>query len=53
MESGTPGVKSTEDGWLNRVVAGVKEPDARLSAPWPWVERCRARLRARAGRRNG
>jgi uncharacterized protein (DUF1501 family) len=26
MESGTPGVKSTEDGWLNRAVAGVKEP---------------------------
>src|SRR6516164_6541165 len=25
MESGTPGVKSTEDGWLNRAVAGVKE----------------------------
>jgi uncharacterized protein (DUF1501 family) len=28
MESGTPGVKSTEDGWLNRAVAGLKEPDA-------------------------
>src|SRR5262245_19026948 len=26
MESGTPGLKSTEDGWLNRAVAGVKEP---------------------------
>src|SRR5215831_9692966 len=25
MESGTPGAKSTEDGWLNRAVAGVKE----------------------------
>src|SRR5262249_39355824 len=25
MESGTPGIKSTEDGWLNRAVAGVKE----------------------------
>jgi len=25
MESGTPGLKSTEDGWLNRAVAGVKE----------------------------
>src|SRR6516225_4578276 len=25
MESGTPGVKSTEDGWLNRAVAGVQE----------------------------
>jgi uncharacterized protein (DUF1501 family) len=29
MESGTPGVKSTEDGWLNRALAGVK--DARES----------------------
>src|SRR5689334_5996429 len=28
MESGTPGVKSTEDGWLNRAIAGVKEADA-------------------------
>src|SRR5438309_11756355 len=28
MESGTPGVKSTEDGWLNRAIAGVKAPDA-------------------------
>src|SRR5215469_13218220 len=28
MESGTPGVKSTEDGWLNRAVAGLKEADA-------------------------
>src|SRR5579884_2827252 len=28
MESGTPGYKGTEDGWLNRAVAGVKEPDA-------------------------
>jgi uncharacterized protein (DUF1501 family) len=25
MESGTPGVKSTEDGWLNRALAGTKE----------------------------
>src|SRR5215472_566118 len=24
MESGTPGVKSTEDGWLNRAIGGVK-----------------------------
>lgn len=27
MESGTPGVKSTEDGWLNRAVAGLNESD--------------------------
>ena len=25
MESGTPGVKATEDGWLNRALSGVKE----------------------------
>src|SRR5258708_13129912 len=28
MESGTPGVKSTEDGWLNRAIGGIKEPGA-------------------------
>ena len=27
MESGTPGIKSTEDGWLNRALAGVNDPD--------------------------
>jgi len=26
MESGTPGVKATEDGWLNRCVHGLPEP---------------------------
>jgi len=28
MESGTPGVKSTEDGWLNRAMRSEKKPDA-------------------------
>src|ERR1700687_660221 len=28
MESGTPGVKSTDDGWLNRTVGGMSEQDA-------------------------
>ncbi|HEY6967781.1 MAG TPA: DUF1501 domain-containing protein [Candidatus Angelobacter sp.] len=28
MESGTPGVKSTEDGWLNRAVGGLNEKGA-------------------------
>src|ERR1700740_3867350 len=28
MESGPPGVKSTDDGWLNRSVQGIQEPDA-------------------------
>ena len=27
MESGTPGVKSTEDGWLNRALKGVIDQD--------------------------
>ena len=31
MESGTPGIKSTEDGWLNRAVAGLNE-----SSPSPF-----------------
>jgi uncharacterized protein (DUF1501 family) len=28
MESGTPGLKATEDGWLNRALSGVKEEKA-------------------------
>jgi uncharacterized protein (DUF1501 family) len=28
MESGTPGVKSTTDGWLNRVLTAERRPDA-------------------------
>lgn len=28
MESGTPGVKSTRDGWLNRAIQGMNEKDA-------------------------
>ena len=28
MESGTPGVKSTDDGWLNRTVQAMREEDA-------------------------
>src|SRR5277367_2588236 len=28
MESGTPGVKATEDGWLNRVIETVPEENA-------------------------
>lgn len=27
MESGTPGVKSTSDGWLNRYLQGKQDPD--------------------------
>jgi len=28
MESATPGVKSTPDGWLNRFLQGARQPDA-------------------------
>jgi uncharacterized protein (DUF1501 family) len=28
MESGTPGVKSTDDGWLNRAMQSIPEPQA-------------------------
>jgi uncharacterized protein (DUF1501 family) len=28
MESGTPGMKATEDGWLNRALSGMKEDHA-------------------------
>src|SRR5580658_7855352 len=27
MESGTPGIKSTEDGWLNRTLRALPEPE--------------------------
>jgi uncharacterized protein (DUF1501 family) len=39
MESGTPGVKVTQDGWLNRT--------QRPSEPSLWVRRCPAHCRAR------
>ena len=56
MESGTPGVKSTEDGWLNRALqaedlrhrcAGTCEAAHRLSRPGPG-----RRSAAHAGRQN-
>jgi uncharacterized protein (DUF1501 family) len=34
MESGTPGVKSTSDGWLNRVLKAERRPDASPSSPF-------------------
>ncbi len=34
MESGTPGVKSTTDGWLNRVLRAERRPDAAPSSPF-------------------
>ena len=33
MESGTPGVKSTTDGWLNRVLKADRRPDASPASP--------------------
>src|ERR1700755_696528 len=30
MESGTPGIKATEDGWLNRAVTSIPEEEASL-----------------------
>jgi uncharacterized protein (DUF1501 family) len=30
MESGTPGLKSTSDGWLNRYLQNTKDPDGSL-----------------------
>jgi len=32
MESGTPGVKSTEDGWLNRTLHSLSAPEASFRA---------------------
>ena len=45
MESGTPGVKATEDGWLNRdaaFFASVRFVRPLHFAPSPWGLRCRA-----------
>ena len=46
MESGTPGVKATEDGWLNRALGAIPEENASPFAPWPWDRICRACCRA-------
>ena len=43
MESGTPGVKSTEDGWLARGLAAAPEAGrVTRSGPWRSAPRCRA-----------
>src|SRR6476619_297880 len=47
MESGTPGVKSTEDGWLNRAIADGEEPD---DSPFPAVAMDNIRAFAVGGR---
>ncbi len=45
MESGTPGVKSTEDGWLNRALAATTSGRQHAAEPfvaWPWELLCHA-----------
>jgi hypothetical protein len=37
MESGTPGVKSTQDGWLARGLSATPRPAPHRSARWPWA----------------
>jgi len=59
MESGTPGVKSTDDGWLNRYLQ--KQPEERwrfrISGSfrcwrlWPFPEQCPADLKRSTRRR--
>ncbi len=39
MESGTPGIKATEDGWLNRCLHELPAANARLSE----IAQCRRR----------
>ena len=49
MESGTPGVKATEDGWLNRALQSMPGRQTRRRfAPWPWARICRSLCAARA-----
>ena len=51
MESGTPGVKSTEDGWLNRALqAHARRITLRRFAPSLSARICRARCKAASPR---
>ncbi len=48
MESGTPGVKVTEDGWLNRALRRSRwKGSRRRFARWRWGRRFRGRCRGR------
>ena len=49
MESGTPGVKSTPDGWLARAIRRASGEHERPSAPSRWVPRCRERSQGDIG----
>ncbi len=43
MEPGTPGLKATADGWMNRALPRAEPPRGfRRCAPWPWAPCCRA-----------
>ena len=42
MESGTPGLKATHDGWLNRALPQGRRAKSRRCAPCRWGRRCRA-----------
>ena len=46
METGTPGVKVTEDGWLNRSLHSlpIRRREILRFAPLPWDRPCRAFL---------
>ena len=51
MESGTPGVKSTVDGWLNRALqVEVERGSLRCFGRWRWGRRFRGRWRGRCRR---
>ena len=45
MESGTPGLKATASGWMNRALPPAVA-SLRRCAPWRWDRWCRARWRA-------
>ena len=47
MESGTPGVKSTRDGWLNRYLQAREMEDATSFRAVAWRSNCHGRSRAR------
>ncbi len=50
MESGTPGLKATEDGWLNRAVLGEALPPAEKPSPFRAIALGTSLPRALAGK---
>ena len=49
MESGTPGIKSTEDGWLNRALTGAPSPASQANSPFRGIAMGAVLPRALAG----